>query len=903
MIQFGKGKLLNLLLNSKKQKLITAFLISSLMVSFFIVSAHAPITNPAIYYIQKLCPPQRLDPARAYDTVSCELLQNVLDTLIFWNDKKPITFTPGTGYSLTSSDYADLDNYAALLCTVVPTRGNGRITDTAEGGTLWRFTINTAATFQPWTDGAGVVHPARAITAADVVYSFRRQMIYDSPYGPTWMWFEPAFGIMGWSTDVGGPFATSSDGTFTNPTNEALAANMITNWCYPVGNDVYFNFTVPRAEGVQKQIFAQTWGGVVHPDWVKEMGGWDGLFTAGWSANYHWKPTKTRSELDQYKDPSVYLGHGSQYASFTQVGARGMVGTGPYKLTSWVATDKIWQIDSYTGYWGGWTGNHVDTVIWQAIGDWSTVDFQFLAGNLDEIENCPTHYSALTTTNAYTPVSGINLAHNISLLYNEAVFFTMNVASSSPYQSYVGYPTHKTGPEPLFFANEHMRRAFAWALNYAQYINQAYLGEAIQQASWWVDGIGDSSFKNTALTLRNLNYVQMQNELNQAVIGGYNVGIEGFETTMPYNIGNDKARLALQMIADAFQTLGTRYKCNVVGLDCPVYAELRNSPSMPVYCSGWLADFNDTDDFARVYMYSAGNFPIRQGPPFPAGQNTIDAQIDAAAVATNPATRAAIYQSLQQAYYDSCISIPLVQPVGRRWTRDVVQGWYFNALFRGDYFYDPPYKISPPLENVDIAAQTIVPGTPLYPVVLLCPQSYYLIIGNGNPAPANQAFTFLLTRLDNNGIIANLYTVVGLRITGPKGETFYTDPTVVPLVPYQAPTVTLWWNGTDPGPIYGNSTGVPWKIGVEVWPTNSNANDTNPGDNIIADGTVIIKTLPGDITNNGFVDIFDAIQLANAFGTNTKSRNWNPYADLNGDGNVDIFDAILLAGNFNKHVP
>lgn len=48
----------------------------------------------------------------------------------------------------------------------------------------------------------------------------------------------------------------------------------------------------------------------------------------------------------------------------------------------------------------------------------------------------------------------------------------------------------------------------------------------------------------------------------------------------------------------------------------------------------------------------------------------------------------------------------------------------------------------------------------------------------------------------------------------------------------------------------------------------------------------------GDLNNDNLVDIFDAILLANVFGTNSNSTNWNPYADLNGDGLIDILDAI-----------
>jgi ABC-type transport system substrate-binding protein len=101
------------------------------------------------------------------------------------------------------------------------------------------------------------------------------------------------------------------------------------------------------------------------------MGGWDGLFTtgasdadmrAGWSNNYHWKPTNTLSELDTYKSPSIYGAKGSKYSSFTYA----MCGTGPYKFTSWDIVNKIWRIDYFSDYWRGFgqagngAGNFID---------------------------------------------------------------------------------------------------------------------------------------------------------------------------------------------------------------------------------------------------------------------------------------------------------------------------------------------------------------------------------------------------------------------------------------------------------------------------------------------------------------------------------------------------------------
>ncbi len=287
-----------------------------------------------------------------------------------------------TSAEITDEYVADTTNFVPVLATKVPSISDG---DISPDGKNWTFTINTNAVFQPWMNRLLVYEPERNLTVADVVYSFQRQMVYDSPYAPTWMWFEPAFGIEGWSTEaVGGPFSTYDNGTFKNPEDEMTAGNMIRSWVYPGpgANQLTFHFQKTWTENVLKQFFAMTWGSILNKDWVIENGGWDGQFTSGWTNDYHWKPTKTRSELDAWKDPAVYGAKGSKYTSAAAV--PDMCGTGPYKFTSWDAANKTWRIDKFTDYWRGWSGNHVATVIKQGIDAWPSRKQEFLSGEVDD---------------------------------------------------------------------------------------------------------------------------------------------------------------------------------------------------------------------------------------------------------------------------------------------------------------------------------------------------------------------------------------------------------------------------------------------------------------------------------------------------------------------------------------
>ena len=60
------------------------------------------------------------------------------------------------------------------------------------------------------------------------------------------------------------------------------------------------------------------------------------------------------------------------------------------------------------------------------------------------------------------------------------------------------------------------------------------------------------------------------------------------------------------------------------------------------------------------------------------------------------------------------------------------------------------------------------------------------------------------------------------------------------------------------------------------------------------------RALAGDLNNDGIVDIYDVVMVANAFGSKPGDPNWNPVADLVQDGTIDIFDVVVVAKNFGK---
>jgi hypothetical protein len=309
-----------------------------------------------------------------------------------------------------------------------------------------------------------------------------------------------------------------------------------------------------------------------------------------------------------------------------------------------------------------------------------------------------------------------------------------------------------------------------------------------------------------------------------------------------------------------------------------------------------------------------------QGPPFPEDQTFVDNEINAAMVEPDFNTRKAMYMDLQYRYWLDSPSFTLIQPVGRRFARDWVQGWYYNSLYPGLYAYDL-YKsiVSNPGVDID-ATSTITPGPGVtYSSALIFGKAtggamYLGYTGGTAHLLASMGMNYTAHIVYSAGAVANLVVTVGLKRNSTQaiyGETQFPAATQVVLSPTQGFTTTFWWSEDGVNQVVsadnsqqGSSpvhSGTIYTVGMEAYPVNGA--ETNVANNYVIAGLWNASRLVGDIKSDGIVDIFDAITLSGAFGATSTSKLWNVFADMKADGVIDIFDAILLSSNFNQHVP
>jgi ABC-type transport system substrate-binding protein len=159
-------------------------------------------------------------------------------------------------------------------------------------------------------------------------------------------------------------------------------------------------------------------------------------------------------------------------------------------------------------------------------------------------------------------------------------------------------------------------------------------------------------------------------------------------------------------IAAALASINPKFNVNTVGVDWPNYMDYYNKDYLPVFAFGWLADFADPRDLARIYMHSNGTIASLQRY----NDTYVDYLVDLGLSQPDGPERNATYQELQYIYWRDIPSLPLYQPTGR-------------PLYSGLYYYDI-YKeaVSTPSDGggqvVDYSVQIIAFGTVVVTIIV-----------------------------------------------------------------------------------------------------------------------------------------------------------------------------------------
>ena len=468
-------------------------------------------------------------------------------------------------------------------------------------------------------------HDGGVITPEDVEYSFERAIVQDRDGGPVGLLLQPLLGV---------------ESTRDLETGDiVVTAEQIDKAVEVEGNNVVFHLAKPFQTITFLQILSQTWSSIVDKECAIKHGAWPGTWD-NWT---------------EYNNPEVPE---LQEAD---------CGSGPFMLEKWEHGKEV-SLVRFNDYWRG--PAKIERAVIKTVDEWSTRKLMFLQGDAD-IVYVPRQY-----VKELEDAEGIRYVANLPVMAIDALFFTFEVDPNSPY---IGSgKLDGKGIPPDFFKDINVRKAFAYAFDWDKYIEQVWMGEAEHIPGPIPRGL---PFFNPDQPKYEFNLTKAEEYFKKAWNG--EVWEKGFYIEILYNSGNIPRKTAADILKENIESLNPKFKIYIRAVEWPSYLKAMVRGQLPVFIIGWLADYADPHNFVHPFMHSSGTFSELQKYSNP----RVDELIEKGIAETDPVKRREIYYELQKIYYEDVPSIVLVQPLGRHYERDWIQGWYYNPIHPGIYFY------------------------------------------------------------------------------------------------------------------------------------------------------------------------------------------------------------------------
>ncbi len=607
-------------------------------------------SDPRKYVFVDFGSPETLDPSFDYETSGLAVVQNLYDTLIFYNREHADQFVP-------------------QLALEVPSVDNGLI---SADGLVYTFHIRPNVRF----------HDGSTLTAEDVAYTFQRGILQGGTQTPQWLLTEPLLGVGIY--DVAAlvdPALQDRPADLKNadPARLAAACQQVQHAIVADPATGTVTFHLKQAWGPFLASLANVWGGIRSKAWTVANGGWDGNCQT-WQNFYG----RTAQELNQ-----------------TGVGNNAM-GTGPYKFDH--LNDKEIVLQANEDYWRqqpAWPGGpagapaiktivvvfntnfeqalemlkkgEADSLTTNTAVDWPPLDaITGLECTPTDLQCVPTEHPD-ATLERFVRVPLGSRPYDINFNWQMSTQGGNNLIGSGKLDG--------AGVPPDFFSNVHVRRAFAYCFNYDRFLNEALRGEGIRSNNVMLPNMLGYDASSPYYTY---NLDRCADEFRQAQFDGRTVWDTGFRLALPFPSGDDGRTIIAQILRDELSGLNQKFRVEARQLQSQEFNDLNGQGKLPYTNSSWVEDIHDPHNW--VYPYTLGN--LARGQHMPADlQRQFQDIISRAVEINDPTARAEVYREFNQRYYEEAPAILLFQVVGRHYQQRWVNGWYGNPVFPGLYYY------------------------------------------------------------------------------------------------------------------------------------------------------------------------------------------------------------------------
>ncbi|OGR95267.1 MAG: hypothetical protein A2016_11805 [Elusimicrobia bacterium GWF2_62_30] len=468
-------------------------------------------------------------------------------------------------------------------------------------------------------------HKGERLTPEDVRYSLLRFMLIDPEGGPASLLLEPVFG----------------QATTRSPENKLTITRAEFDKAVKADRDGV-TVRLKRPFGPFLSIMAR-WSYVVDKKWCVANGEWDGAYE-----------TIGRFNNRQKESSGLY---------------RAMNGTGPFELDSWDQNRKQLNLKAFPGYWS--SPARIKRVIMKTVSDFAARKTLLETGEADIIDMARPNEPQLAG------LQGVHIADNLPRLLTDPVFFfTFTVNANS--QDIGSGKLDGQGIPPAFFSSADVRRAFAYAFDYAGFLKDGMKGKAERARGAIPPGM--AGYSPTA-PVYEYNRLRAEEYFRKAY--GGEVWNKGFRFTLTYNNGSDIRQLACESLKRTVEALNPRFRIDLRGVDWPVYIDKAQNRKAPLFTRGWTGDYPDPHNFAFPFYHSKGRFALAQG----FADKELDKLIETAVAEPSAAKRALLYARVQAKAHENALQLYTAHPLGLYGLRDWLKGFYDNAVFMGIYFY------------------------------------------------------------------------------------------------------------------------------------------------------------------------------------------------------------------------
>ncbi len=611
-----------------------------------------------------------LDPALAYDTMSGEILQNVYETLVFY-------------------DGESLSKYVPRLAAEMPT--------VSEDGMTYTFKIRENVKF----------HNGDVLTPTDVAYTFQRGLLQGGTSSPQLLLAEPFLGVGvddisllvdpegGLYDDKAGIIA--ADPAVVKAACETVKAAIVAD---DAAGTV--TMTLKQPWGPFISTIANNWGAIVDKKWVVEHNGWDGSCDT-WQ-NYY--------GVSSADDPISTVANG----------------TGPFKLDKFVNQDEIVLVRNEE-YWQ--EPAKLEKVVFKQVPEWGTRFAMMQTGDADLVTVPAANRSQMDAlvgamakydpeTGSYGEPVGICGYDGSKLAADKFVPCEAGASSENPFVLRIGRPvlsmdvllpnwniaTSEESPNPYigsgkldgngipadFFSDIHVRKALAYCFDWETFIDDVFAGEAVKSFQLPLPGmVGyDPNMPQYEYDL-----AKCEEEFKLADIDkdgipageetdGTDVWNMGFRVQMAYNQGNNTRQTIAEILSSNLAAVNPKFSVEILGLPWATYLRIQRAKQLPLLTGGWLEDIHDPYNWFQPYTY--GVYGGRQSLPA-ALKSEFQADLVKAVTEPDEATRAELYKAISMKYYEQAVAIPLETTTTHAFTQRWVHGQILNPIFSGGVYY------------------------------------------------------------------------------------------------------------------------------------------------------------------------------------------------------------------------